>query len=390
MLGLSGCTALAGQMQSTAVGWYLYERTGEVIALAWVGLAQFLPAVLLFIPAGELADRFNRARIMAASAMALVLGSAGLALAAATHAGPLAIYACLVLTSAAQVLSRPARDALLPSVVPAALLGQAVAFNSSVFQAASIAGPAVAGIAIGIFAGALPVFAANVLLALTAVAITLRLAVVDRPSIRAPVSLRGLAAGLEHVWRTKVILGAMTLDLFAVLFGGATALLPVYAKDILGVGAVGLGWLNAAPAVGAVAMAMVLTRRPPRARVGVLFLGAVAGFGVATIIFGLSRHYLLSFVALVALGALDNVNVVVRQTVVQLWSPDALRGRVAAVNRVFISSSNELGAVESGALAAFIGPVATVVAGGAATLAVALAACWLFPELRRLRSLQRP
>lgn len=389
LLAISACTASAQQMQATAVGWYLYERTGSVLALGWIGLAQFLPAVLLFIPAGELADRFNRTRLMAASVLMLALGSAGLAFAAAAQAAPLAIYACLILTSAAQVISRPARDAVLPRVVPAELLGQAVATNSSVYQAASIIGPAFAGLVIGATSSALPVFGANLVLALSALVITLRLAVVDRPNLKAPVTLHGLAAGLEHVWRTKVILGAMTLDLFAVLFGGATALLPVYAKDILGVGAIGLGWLNAAPAVGAVGMALFLARRPLRERAGPVLLGAVAGFGAATLVFGLSRHYILSFAALVTLGALDNINVVVRQTIVQLWTPDGLRGRVSAVNRVFISSSNELGALESGAVAALIGPVATVVAGGIATIAVAVAACWLFPELRRLRSLQR-
>ena len=389
LLIVSGAMQLAHQMQATAVGWDLYERTGAVLALAWVGLAQLLPALLLFIPAGELADRHDRRRVMAASLVLVVLGSAGLAAAAGTGAAVIWTYASLLLTSAAQVVNRPSRDALLPRVVPEAQLGQAVALNASVFQSASIIGPAAAGLIIAATQSAVPVFAADLVLAVVALVTALRLRVGGKPPAQAPLTLRALLAGLEHVWRTKVILGAITLDLFAVLFGGATALLPVYAKDILHVGPAGLGWLNAAPAIGAVSMALWLTRRPPRARVGRLFFASVAAFGIATAIFGLSTSYSLSFVVLIAIGAFDNVSVVIRQTVVQLWTPDALRGRVSAVNRVFVSSSNELGAFESGAVAALIGPVATVVAGGAATVIVTLAALRLFPELRRLQTLHQ-
>lgn len=390
LLVVSGAMQLAHQMQATAVGWDLYERTGSVLALAWVGLAQLLPALVLFIPAGELADRHDRRRVMAASLVLVVLGSAGLAAAAAGGAGVLWTYASLLLTSAAQVVNRPSRDALLPRVVPEAQLGQAVAFNASVFQSGSIAGPAAAGLVIAATGSAVPVFVIDLGLALVALAAALGLAAGGKPPAQPPLTLRALLAGLEHVWQTKVILGAFTLDLFAVLFGGATALLPVYAKDILAVGPAGLGWLSAAPAIGAVAMALWLSRHPPRARVGRLFVASVAGFGAATVAFGLSTSYALSFAALVAIGALDNISVVIRQTIVQLWTPDALRGRVSAVNRVFVSSSNELGALESGAVAALIGPVATVVAGGAATIALALLALRVFPDLGRLQSLRAP
>jgi MFS family permease len=391
LLVVSGTMQLAHQMQATAVGWDLYERTGSVLALAWVGLAQLLPALVLFIPAGELADRHDRRRVMAASLVLVVLGSAGLAAAAAAYgSGTLWTYASLVFTSAAQVVNRPSRDALLPRVVPEAQLGQAVAFNASVFQSASIAGPAAAGLIIAATSSAVPVYVIDLALALVALAAALRLDVGGRPARQPPLTLRALGAGVQHVWRTKVILGAITLDLFAVLFGGATALLPVYAKDILQVGPAGLGWLNAAPAIGAVAMALWLSRHPPRRRVGPLFFACVAGFGLATAAFGLSTSYGLSFAALIAIGALDNVSVVIRQTIVQLWTPDALRGRVSAVNRVFVSSSNELGAFESGAVAALIGPVATVVAGGVATVLVVVAAMRVFPELRRLESLHHP
>jgi MFS family permease len=391
LLVVSGAMQLAHQMQATAVGWDLYERTGSVLALAWVGLAQLLPALLLFIPAGELADRRDRRVVMAASLLLVVLGSAGLAAAAAASgAGTLWTYASLFLTSAAQVVNRPSRDALLPRVVPDTQLGQAVAFNASVFQSASVAGPALAGTIIAVTSSAVPVFVIDLALALVALVAALRLDVGGRPPQQPPLTLRALGAGVAHVWRTKVILGAITLDLFAVLFGGATALLPVYAKDILQVGPAGLGWLNAAPAIGAVAMALWLSRHPPRRRVGPLFLACVAGFGLATSVFGLSTSYGLSFAALIVIGALDNVSVVIRQTIVQLWTPDALRGRVSAVNRVFVSSSNELGAFESGAVAALIGPVATVVAGGIATVLVVAAATRVFPELRRLQTLHHP
>jgi MFS family permease len=361
-----------------------------VLSLAWVGLAQLLPALVLFIPAGELADRRDRRRVMAFSMSLVVLGSLGLCVAALLGATPMWTYLCLMLTSGAQVVNRPSRDSLLPRVVSDAQLGQAVALNASVFQSASIFGPAAAGLIIAATHSAAPVFAIDFVLAAIGLATVLTLTVSGKPPPQAPLTMRALLAGVEHVWRTKVILGAISLDLFAVLFGGATALLPVYAKDILQVGPAGLGWLNSAPAIGAVAMALWLTRNPPRQHVGRLFLGSVAGFGVATAVFGLSTHYALSFGALVVIGALDNVSVVVRQTIVQLWTPDGLRGRVSAVNRVFVSSSNELGAFESGALAALIGPVATVVAGGIATVGIVIAALRMFPDLRRLQSLHGP
>jgi MFS family permease len=390
LLLVSGAMQLAHQMQATAVGWDLYERTGSVLSLAWVGLAQLLPALVLFIPAGELADRRDRRRVMAFSMSLVVLGSLGLCVAALLGASPVWTYLCLMLTSGAQVVNRPSRDSLLPRVVSDAQLGQAVALNASVFQSASIFGPAAAGLIIAATHSAAPVFAIDFVLASIGLATVLTLTVSGKPPPQAPLTMRALLAGVEHVWRTKVILGAISLDLFAVLFGGATALLPVYAKDILQVGPAGLGWLNSAPAIGAVAMALWLTRNPPRQHVGRLFLGSVAGFGVATAVFGLSTHYALSFGALVVIGALDNVSVVVRQTIVQLWTPDGLRGRVSAVNRVFVSSSNELGAFESGALAALIGPVATVVAGGIATVGIVVAALRVFPDLRRLQSLHGP
>ena len=288
LLVVSGAMQLAHQMQATAVGWDLYERTGSVLSLAWVGLAQLLPALLLFIPAGELADRRDRRRVMAFSMLLIVLGSLGLAVAAGLGASPIWTYACLMVTSGAQVVNRPSRDSLLPRVVSDAQLGQAVALNTSVFQTASIFGPAAAGLLIAATHSAAPVFVIDFCLACIGLATVLTLSVSGKPPPQAPLTMRALLAGMEHVWRTKVILGAISLDLFAVLFGGATALLPVYAKDILQVGPAGLGWLNSAPAIGAVSMALWLTRNPPRRHVGRLFLASVAGFGAATAMFGLS------------------------------------------------------------------------------------------------------
>lgn len=381
--------ALVERSQGVAIGWDLYERTGSALALGWVGLAQFLPVMLFFLPAGHLADRCDRRRVMVAG---FAVWAAALAtLAVATHAAaPVGwVYLAALGLGAAQVTFRPSRDALLPQILPREDVSRAVTWNASFHQFAAIAGPIGAGILIAATGGAASVYAAN--LALVGVA-ALATAAIGRRAIersgraRSP---RELLAGLEHVWRTRTILGVITLDLFAVLFGGAAALLPVFAKDILQVGPTALGWLTAAPAIGALAMALAHGFLPPYRRAGMTFVWSVAGFGLAVIVFGLSTSLWLSLGALAVAGALDNVSVVIRGTVVQLHTPDELRGRVSAVNRVFISSSNELGAFESGLLAALIGPVPTVVIGGAATIAFVLGALRLFPELRALGRLGR-
>jgi len=376
--------AMIERSQGVAIGWDVYERTGSALALGALGLVQFLPVLALFLPAGHLADRFDRRWVLLASFAAW--GAANLLLAVISLTGEPAgwIYLAAAGLGSALVINRPARDALLAQLAPPETLARAVAWNSSLFQFASVAGPAAAGTLIAATGTASSVYLANVGFAVLAAAIAL--AIRRRPidhAARAR-SLRDLLAGVEHVWRTKPILGVITLDLFAVLFGGATALFPIFAKDILHVGPAGLGWLTAAPAVGALAMAVVQGSAPPLRRAGLVFVWAVAGYGLAMIAFGLSTWFWLSLAALVAAGALDNLSVVIRATVVQLYTPDALRGRVSAVNRVFISSSNELGAFESGVLAAFIGPVATVVFGGVATIALVLGALRLFPDLRRL------
>jgi MFS family permease len=380
-------TGLIEKSQGVAIGWDLYERTGSPLALGWVGLAQFLPVILFFLPAGHLADVFDRRWVAALSMAIWSASSALLAGASLAGAAPGWIYLAAACVGAAQVVNRPARDALLPQLLGPDRLGRAVAWNAGLLQFASIVGPVAAGTLIAASGTAATVYVANLALAVVAATavVLIRRRRIERPE--RPRTPRDLLGGLEHVWRTKVILGVITLDLFAVLFGGVTALLPVFAKDILQVGPSGLGWLTSAPAIGALAMSIVQGTLRPFRRPGRAFVWSVAGYGAAIIVFGLSPWFWLSLVALLAAGALDNVSVVIRATVVQLYTPDALRGRVSAVNRVFISSSNELGAFESGLLAALTSPVFTAVFGGVATLALVLGALRLFPELRRMGTL---
>lgn len=378
--------SLCQQSLGVAVGWDIYERTGSAMALGWVGLAQFVPVLVFFLPAGQLADRYDRRRIVAASLVIWVVASALLVASAWRGAAVLSVYVALVAIGLSTVLNRAGRDALLSQMVPAEMLVRAVTWNSTVFQTASVAGPALAGVLIAAGGSAITVYWFN--LAGMLVAMGLALSIRRHPLVagKRPSTWGDVFGGLAHVWRTKVVLGLITIDLFAVLLGGATALLPIYAKDILHVGATGLGWLASAPAIGAVCVAFLHARARPYAHAGRAFLWAVATFGLATLVFGLSQWYWLSFIALVVVGAADNVGAVIRQTAVQLYTPDELRGRVAAVNRVFISSSNELGAVESGLLAALTNPVFTVVAGGAVVLLIAASGFRMFPDLRRLKT----
>jgi MFS family permease len=381
-------SALLQQTQAVALGWDMYDRTGSAMALGFIGLAQFVPALLLFLPAGELADRFDRRKVMIATFAIWGVASTGLAVSAIVGSGAGWLYFWASVSTMGHVVNRPARDALLPQIVPTHVFPNAVVWSSSLYQLASISGPAVAGMLIAMYGSASVVYGANAVLTITALALATRIpARPVRPSPHAR-SWRDLFAGLVHVWRTPVVLGVMALDLLAVLFASATALLPLYARDILHVGPTALGWLSAAPAIGALGMAFVQGARPP-AHVGRAFFWSLMGFGAATAVFGLSTSFWLSLVALVAVGAMDNVSVVIRQTVVQLYTPDEVRGRVSAVNRVFIQSSNQLGAFESGALAMLTTPVFSVVAGGVVTVMIAVAGLRVFPELRRLGILPR-
>jgi MFS family permease len=382
-------SAILQQTQGVALGWDIYDRTGSALALGFVGLAQFLPAALFFLPAGAIADRFDRRKVMVVTLALWGAASIGLALAEIAHAATVWLYLWAALSTTANVINRPARDALLPQLVPAGVFTNAVVWNTSLYQVASISGPALAGLLIAASSEATVVYGLNA--AFTLLALLFARAIRDPHAASGTLARRSpqdLFAGLAYVRRTHLVLGVMTLDLLAVVLSSGTALLPLFARDILHVGPAGLGWLSAAPAIGALGMALIQGVRPMR-HAGRSFFVAVALFGAGTAVFGLSTSFSLSIAALVAVGAFDNVSVVVRQTVVQLYTPDELRGRVSAVNRVFITSSNELGTFLAGILATATTPVIAVAAGGVATVAVVAAGVKVFPELRRLKTLSR-
>ncbi|MFL5800485.1 MAG: MFS transporter [Roseiflexaceae bacterium] len=372
------------QMLGIAIGWELYERTRAPLALGLIGLVQVLPVVLLALPAGHIADRFDRKRIVVATMLLLALCVLGLAL-LSLSSGPLPlVYTCLLGVGIARAFQSPVTSSLLAQVVPPAHFSNAATWESSAWQASAILGPALGGYIIATQHSATPIYViiAGMLLLAGLMLGLLRL----RPIARSeePATLATLLAGLRFIWRTKVILAAITLDMFAVLLGGATALLPIFAKDILQVGAEGLGWLRAAPAVGAILAALVTAYLPPFRHAGRTLLLVVAGFGLATIVFGLSQFFLLSLLMLGLLGALDNVSVVIRSTLVLTRTPDMMRGRVNAVHFMFIGISNELGAFESGVAAALLGTVGAVAVGGIGTILVVLLVARIWPEVRRL------
>jgi len=372
----------ANQMVLVAVAWQMYDLTGSAWDLGLVGLYQFLPGLALVLLAGHVADRCHRGRLVAASLIVQALVAAILLAAAwGTWVSRELLLALSVVLGAARAFQMPAQQALLPSLVPASLLPRAMALGSAGMQVAVIGGPALGG-AIYV-AGAVAVYAVCAILLIAGCALVLDLRYEHQPPPREPVSLRTLFAGIDFIWRRKVVLGAVSLDLFAVLLGGAVALLPIYAKDILHVGPAGLGALRAAPALGALLTSVLLTRWPIRSGAGTRLFAAVAVYGAATIVFGLSTDFVLSMLALAVCGAADMISVVVRQTLVQIETPDSMRGRVSAVNSIFIGASNQLGEFESGATAEWWGPVASVLVGGAGVIVVA--ALWLrmFPDLRR-------
>jgi MFS family permease len=381
LLAGSVLASVASTVQSVAVGWELYERTNSAAALGMVGLVQFLPILLLSLPAGQVADRYSRKGQFLIAQAGIAFASLGL-LALSAWQGPVQLmYLCLLLGGISQAFSTPARWSLVPQVVPAPLLGNAVTWNSSGFQIASVAGPALAGLLLWALGSAAWVYGLAALCSLACIGLILPIRPQSEGQRPTAVSLRSLLAGIEFVAGSKLMLAAITLDLFAVLLGGATALLPIFARDILQVGPAGLGWLRAAPAVGAFLMALVLAHRAPMRRPGVALLWAVVGFGAATIVFGFSTSFILSFLMLALTGALDNISVVVRGTMVQVLTPDSMRGRVSAVNGIFISSSNQLGDFESGVTAWLFGPVISVVGGGIGTILVVLAVIFLWPDI---------
>lgn len=377
-------TMLAVQIQTVAVGAQVYGLTHDPLDLGLVGLSQFLPFLVCVLPAGQLADRVDRRLILAACLLLELVCSIALVIFSVrglTSAWP--IFAVMVPFGIARAVMSPAAQAVLPNLVAREQFASAVALNSSLWQFTTIVGPAVGGY---VYAGLGPSMAYAMTAVMMAAGLWAVLAMRTPPQTRSDrgATLRSVGEGLAFVWRRRPVLGAISLDLFAVLFGGAVALLPAYATDVLHVGPQGLGWLRAAPGMGAALMGAWLTIRPIRQRAGFAMFAGVAIFGLATIVFGLSRSFIVSMCALAVLGAADMVSVFVRHLLVQLETPDEMRGRVGAVSSMFIGASNELGEFESGLTAAWWGLVPAVVVGGAMTLMVVVIWVALFPQLRKL------
>jgi MFS family permease len=375
---------IATQVQTVAVGWQVFSATGDPFDLGLVALSQFLPFILLILPAGHVADRYDRRRVQMLTYVLLAACAAmllALALGGVTELAP--VLGVMVVFGVARAFNQPTSQALLPNVAPPGTFPRAVAVSSWLGQVATIAGPGLGGALVVV--GVEVAYALSLALLVAGVVLVAGLRGGGREQgSREPVSWANLLSGVNFVRSRPIVLGAISLDLFAVLFGGATALLPIYAGEILDVGPVGLGIMRAAPAVGAAILAALLAIRPIRRHVGRWMYGGVAAFGLATIVFGLSTSLALSLVALLVMGAGDMVSMYIRHLLVQLETPDEIRGRVSAVNSVFIGASNELGEFESGVTAAWVGIVPAVVIGGGATIAVAAAWARLFPELRRI------
>jgi MFS family permease len=375
--------SVALQMQAVAVGWQVYDLSRDPLDLGLVGLVSFLPAILLVLVTGHVADRFDRRLVIMLCYALEMLCAAALFLLARQGIGAVwPIFIVLVGLGTARAFASPAIQAFMPNLVPAGDFSSALAWNSTAGQIATIGGPAVGGLLYALGPGAVYGTATAFLAAATVLMALMRFRRIKSPI--EPASWDTLVAGIRFIRSKQVILGAISLDLFAVLFGGATALLPIYARDILEIGPWGLGMLRSAPALGAAAVAVYLAHRPVAARAGRTLLIAVAVFGVATVVFGASANVWLSLLALVVLGGANMISVFVRQSLVLMRTPDAMRGRVNAVNMVFVGASNEVGEFESGTLAARVGTVASAIVGGVCTIAVAgLWARW-FPALRRV------
>lgn len=374
------------QMLAVAVGWQIYAISGRALDLGLIGLAQFIPSVLLALPAGHVADRYDRRRVVLWAQV-----TAGVAIAVLTvltwtdHIDELGVLAVVLVIGIAMAFEFPTLRSMLPALVPLPMLPRAMAVNAAAGQAAMIAGPALGGVLY--LLGPATVYALAALLYFFSVAMMVRLRYEQAPPPREPATLKTVFAGVDFIRRRSDVLGVISLDLFAVLLGGATALLPIFAKDILHTGPWGLGLLRAAPAVGALLMSLWLARHTLERRVGQIMFAAVAGFGVATLVFALSTSLWLSLAALFALGAFDMVSMVIRAALVQLDTPDDMRGRVNAVNAIFINTSNQLGEFESGLLAAWVGAIPATVIGGVGTLVVVGLWMMMFPSLRHRQRL---
>jgi MFS family permease len=384
-------SVIAGQIQTAAVGWELYEKTKSALDLGWLGLVLATPMLLLSLPAGQLADLFSRRKLVMYTQLATATCAVGLAITSlyfhdSTHYRAI-VYTLLGIGATGSTIGRPSRQALLPQLVPPQIFSNAITWNTSTFELSSIAGPAIGGLLIWLTSPAVAymIAAASWLVCFGLVWI---LPEVGRGPAKGAAGISDFLAGIRFVWTNKLVLATMTLDLFAVLFGGASFLLPVFAKDVLHVGPMQFGFMRAAPSIGAVTMALVQAHRPPLKRAGRAMLLAVAGYGMATAVFGISQWYWLSLLMLALTGVCDNISVVVRHTLIQSLTPDSMRGRVSAVNQIFIGSSNEVGGLESGLTAWRFGPVLSVLGGGiGAILVTGLVAC-TFPSIRKLGSLK--
>jgi MFS family permease len=407
--------SLGQQMLVVAIDWELYRRTHSALALAFVGLSLMIPMILCTIPAGHFADTFNRKKIILITTLLLAAASAGLTLASAFLSNVLWIYFFLVVIGAARTFLWPASAAFVTGLVPREQFARAVTFNSGAFQFSSVVGPAAFGAVVALTPGAVahstawPVYALNALAALVCFALVVPIKHEHKIKPAEPVSVKSLVEGFRFVYQSKIILGVITLDLFAVLLGGAVTILPMFADDIFHAGPSGLGWLRNAMAIGAVICAFIIAHRPPLQKAGGTMLWCVAIFGVATILFGLANGncfgrwlnlpdafwFWFSFAMLALAGFVDNISVVVRQTLVQILTPDEKRGRVSAVNSLFIGTSNELGGFRSGIVAFLFttptvlgsphatGAIISTVTGGIGTILVVLAVAWIWPEIRR-------
>jgi MFS family permease len=378
-------SVIGSQVLEVAVAWDLYQRTHDALSLAFVGLASAAPIILLALPAGQIADRFDRRQVMVTMQVLVTLCAIGLGI-LSLHPGPLwAIYSILFSSAVGKAIGWPARSALVSSLVPTHLFANAISWNATAFESAAMAGPALGGTLIA-WNHTVPYFVTafcGVIFIITVVLIKKRPA----PPRKEPANLKSLAAGIRYVIDNQIILAIMTLDLFAVLLGGATYILPIFATKILSVGAQGYGWLRASPALGAILSAIVLAHLPPFKRAGRALLIAVTCYGIATIVFGFSKYLWLSMLMLFLTGVFDNVSVLVRHTLVQVLTPDAMRGRVSAVNNIFVGASNELGGFESGVTARYFGAVLSVVGGGIGTLIVVGLTTVIWPQVRRFGSL---
>ena len=372
-------------MQSVAVGWQVFQITHRPIDLGYVGLVQFLPGILLSLPAGHAADRFDRRAVLLTCNVSYAVCSLLLFLQArAGIHSVLPIFGVLLLIGITRAFSGPVSQALVPQVVPQEHFGNAVAWGASIFQVASVLGPALGGLIYGWAHGASSVYGTAVCMYSAAFTFILMMHVRTGRMETKEVSLETLLAGFRYVWQEKIILGSISLDLFAVLLGGAVALLPVFAQDILHIGPRGLGLLRSMPAAGAALMAVWLAYRPLRQRAGMTMFIAITIFGIATIVFGVSRSVVISLIALFVIGASDMISVVIRSTLVQIATPPAMRGRVSAVNLLFIGASNEFGQFESGITGQWFGAVPAVVLGGVGTLLVVGVWSLIFPQLRQM------